>query len=115
MDPLRYHADCIASGSPAASRSATAAPAGKVTVDRFAALHYGRREDHPQRVLKIFHHVCTPPSVTRSLRPTTLVLRETYDADASCRLSWRRFSQRAVSRMAASVIASVTTEGASDE
>jgi hypothetical protein len=43
------------------------------------------------------------------------VLRETYDADASCRLSWRRFSQRAVGKMAASVIASVTTEGASDE
>ena len=28
MDPLRYHADCIASGSPAASRNATAAPVG---------------------------------------------------------------------------------------
>jgi hypothetical protein len=49
------------SGSPATSRNATAAPAGKVTIDHFTALHYGRREDHPQRVLKLFHRGTTPP------------------------------------------------------
>ncbi|MDQ3791289.1 MAG: hypothetical protein M3341_01320 [Actinomycetota bacterium] len=50
-------ADVMSSGSFAAGGNKTLAPPSELLVDCLAALHDGRREEHPHCALDRFHHV----------------------------------------------------------